>query len=166
MIRLPSLWLILPATILACAPAAVTVTEADLDAIRAQRAALTEAVRTGNHDGMAALLTENAVIMPANEPMARGRMAYRTSLDAMPPVAEFSMSNEEFTALGGDAVLVTGAFTISLMPPGADLAIADTGKFLEVWRRQADGSWLMGWDIWNSDLTPPAPPAVVPARGR
>ncbi|MCL4865997.1 MAG: DUF4440 domain-containing protein [Gemmatimonadales bacterium] len=146
---------------IACAPAGNTVGEADLDAIRANHAAFAAAVVAGNHDAVAALYAESAVVMPANEPMRRGRMSYRESLEAMPPVGSFTISGEEMTPLSGDAVLVTGQFNISLMIPGAEMAIADTGKFLEVWVREADG-WKLGWDIWNSDLPLPTPAAATP----
>lgn len=32
----------------------------------------------------------------------------------------------------------------------------DRGKFVEVWARQSDGSWLIADDIFNSDLPAPA----------
>jgi ketosteroid isomerase-like protein len=35
--------------------------------------------------------------------------------------------------------------------------VNDHGKYLEVWKKQANGKWLCGADCWNSDL--PAAPA-------
>ena len=40
------------------------------------------------------------------------------------------------------------------MRAGAD--VVDTGKYLVVHRRQPDGAWRLGLDIWNSDSTPQA----------
>ena len=34
--------------------------------------------------------------------------------------------------------------------------VVDTGKYVVVHRRQADGSWKYGVDIWNSDQAPPS----------
>jgi len=34
--------------------------------------------------------------------------------------------------------------------------IDDRGKFVVVWKKQADGAWKIVADIWNSDM-PPAP---------
>jgi len=39
--------------------------------------------------------------------------------------------------------------------------ITDRGKLVEVWRKQADGSWKCIVDTWNSDLAPAA--AAAPA---
>jgi ketosteroid isomerase-like protein len=37
--------------------------------------------------------------------------------------------------------------------------VNDRGKFLEVWKKQADGKWKCTMDIWNSDLPASAPAA-------
>ncbi len=34
--------------------------------------------------------------------------------------------------------------------------VVDTGKYVVVHRRQSDGSWKYGIDIWNSDQAPPS----------
>jgi ketosteroid isomerase-like protein len=33
--------------------------------------------------------------------------------------------------------------------------VEDRGKYLEIWKRQADGSWKVALDIFNSDLPLP-----------
>ncbi len=63
------------------------------------------------------------------------------------------------TAAGsGDMAFVQGTYTASMKGPDGK-AVSDTGKYLEVWKKQADGSWKAVEDIWNSDMpmTPPAP---------
>jgi hypothetical protein len=37
--------------------------------------------------------------------------------------------------------------------------MADTGKFVTVWRKQVDGSWKIAYDIWNTDIAAPAMPS-------
>jgi ketosteroid isomerase-like protein len=53
----------------------------------------------------------------------------------------------------GDTALEYGTYSAVLKQPnGTD--IADTGKYLVVWRRQADGGWLIHADVANSDNAP------------
>ena len=40
-------------------------------------------------------------------------------------------------------------------------AVVDSGNYLAVMQRQADGRWLMIRDTWNSDRPPPAPAAAA-----
>src|SRR5437764_11143066 len=34
----------------------------------------------------------------------------------------------------------------------------DRGKYVAVWKKQADGNWKVAVDTWNTDLPFPAPP--------
>jgi len=52
---------------------------------------------------------------------------------------------------------VRGTWTLAIAAAGRTPAIEDHGKFLEVRRKQADGSWLMVADIFNSDVPLPTP---------
>ena len=36
-------------------------------------------------------------------------------------------------------------------------AISDKGKYLMVWKKQADGAWKVLFDMSNSDLPKPGP---------
>jgi hypothetical protein len=42
--------------------------------------------------------------------------------------------------------------------------IEEQGKFLQIYRKQSDGSWKMTREIYNSDLPLPTPPPT-PASG-
>jgi ketosteroid isomerase-like protein len=61
-------------------------------------------------------------------------------------IATKTVSLEEL----GDVAIEVGQYEIQVGPD-----VADNGTYLVVHRRQSDGSWLMGIDIWNSDR--PAP---------
>jgi ketosteroid isomerase-like protein len=54
----------------------------------------------------------------------------------------------------GDVALEEGRYTIRV---GG--AVVDTGKYVVVHRRQDDGSWKFGTDIWNSSRPESAPAA-------
>ena len=56
----------------------------------------------------------------------------------------------------GDFAFSRDEYSATMAPPGQS-ASKDKGKVITIWRKQADGSWKMFWEIWNSDL--PAPKA-------
>lgn len=147
----------------ACAPAGPTFTDADQAAIMEQRTAFAAAINAADWDQAAAVYADDAVLMFANQPAINGRMAIRDAFAAFPPVSDFRMYGEEVIG-GGDAAVIRGGLSMIMMLPGAPVAMADTLKFVEVWRRQADGTWKLQWDIANTDR--PAEAFVPPAPAR
>ena len=67
-------------------------------------------------------------------------------------VPTLTLSTVEVTELG-DTAYEVGDYTMKMQPPGAD-AMSDRGKYLVVWKRQADGAWKLAVDIWNTNLPP------------
>jgi len=142
----------------ACAPAApATLTDADRQAIEAQRQVFKEAAEAADWTRLVALYTEDARVLPPNGRMVTGRIALRELFSSFPPIGNFVLATQEVHG-GGDLAIVRGTYSMTLMPPGAPAAIADTGKFVEMWQKQPDGTWLIALDIWNSDIPLPAPP--------
>jgi uncharacterized protein (TIGR02246 family) len=139
-------------------PAAPPFTDADRQAIEAQRTAWSNAANANDWAAVAALYTEDATALPPNAPVTTGRAAIQQMLSAFPPVGEVKLTAGEVVGASDHAV-VRGVYSMTVMLPGSTVAIADTGKFVELWRKQADGKWLLSWDIWNSDIALPAPAA-------
>jgi ketosteroid isomerase-like protein len=62
-----------------------------------------------------------------------------------------------------DLAYVHGAYQMSLTVPGGAEPVGDKGKYVEIWRKQQDGSWKVILDVYNSDLPAAAtPPPVMP----
>jgi ketosteroid isomerase-like protein len=67
----------------------------------------------------------------------------------------------EETVGAGDLAYVRGRYTMTMAPPGGPV-MADSGKYLEIWRKQG-GSWKVTRDMFNSDVPLPMPaPATKP----
>lgn len=104
-------------------------------------------------EGMAELYTEDAVVMPPNRPAIRGKGQVLDFMRAFPRVTRAEFDVDEIDGYG-DIAYVTGRYSMTLEPEGAPDSVEDRGKYIEVRRKQPDGSWLMSRDIFNSDLDP------------
>lgn len=128
--------------------------EEDVASIRASTESFAEAIRAGDWAGATAFYTEDAVFMPPNEPALQGRAAIEAWMGAFPPLTQFSLTAVEIDGRG-DLAYVRGTLSMTIMPEGAPQPIQESGKYIEIRRKQSDGSWLMAVDIFNSDLPLP-----------
>jgi uncharacterized protein (TIGR02246 family) len=108
------------------------------------------AMRTGDTTGVAATYTEDAMLFPPNAPAVQGRAAIAHFLGQFPKITAFDISLKEVEG-HGNLAYTRGTYEVKLIPPGAKSPIKDTGKFMEIRRKESDGSWLVLRDIWNSD---------------
>ena len=126
----------------------------DVAAIKVATEEYIQAVNSDDSAATAALSTEDAVLMPPNQPMVQGRAAIQTWYEAFPTTTEFNLTVEEIKGRG-DLAFVRGTYSLTIVPEGAPEPIQDTGKYVEIRRKQPDGSWLIVVDIFNSDLPLP-----------
>ena len=104
---------------------------------------------------------ETATLLAANEPAIKGLPAITKFMNTFPPITAFAPKIETIDGEGGTAyVKGTYEMTIQATP---QLAMNDKGKYLEVWKRQANGSWKALYDSFSSDLpmTPPPQPDLT-----
>ncbi len=104
-------------------------------------------------DGLVALYTDDARIMPPNGVMKTGKAAVREEFGAMIDANLGGELNTLEAKVAGDIGYRVGTYNLN-----ANGVPVDTGKYIEVWHRGSDGEWRIASDIWNSD-NPPAPPA-------
>jgi uncharacterized protein (TIGR02246 family) len=109
-----------------------------------------------NKDAMAAALlyAEDASLLPPNEAIVTGRKNieeyWRGALDA--GTTNVSVSTIA-TGSDGDLGYEIGRFHLSY--PGEDgIMVVEKGKFTELLKRTADGTWISIYGIWNSDPPP------------
>jgi ketosteroid isomerase-like protein len=147
----------------ACAPAEPAVpaglSDADRAAIQQTTDEFVQAVRSSDFAAAAALYTADAVVMPPNAPPVTGPAGVQAFLATFPTLTEFNITVDHVDGYA-DLAYVHGTYALTMMLPDST-TLVDSGKYLDVRRRQADGRWLYSFDIFNSNV--PLPGAEAPA---
>ena len=101
---------------------------------------------------------EDAIVMPPNAPSATTKEAIRNVWkDTLASTINGSWKATRVeVARSGDMACVSGTYEWT-SKDASGKPVNDRGKYLEVWKKQADGKWKCVADIWNSDL--PASPS-------
>ena|SRR5438105_1376809 len=129
-----------------------TMTSNDADSyIRGAEPRFITAFNAGNADAVAAMYTDDAVLLVPNAPIARGnaaiRDAFRASFGGGHPTLNFAPDR---IVQSGDVAYEYGHYTMQMG------SMTDQGSYVTVWRRQPNGDWKIVEDSVNSSL-PPAP---------
>lgn len=98
--------------------------------------------------------SDDAIIMPPNAPGATTREAIRSAWKEMltsPGAAISWTATKVEVAKAGDLAYVSGTYE-ETMTDASGKPAKDRGKYLEIFKKQADGTWKCIRDIWNSDL--------------
>jgi len=118
-----------------------------------------QAIVKGDVTAAASNYEENAVILPSNMPMVKGRASIEKTMTGW---MQSGMKMKEFTSTtisvegAGEFAIQVGRYFQTFEMSGK--VVADTGKFVTVWRKQGDGSWKMAYDMWTTDIPAPAMP--------
>ncbi len=132
----------------ACQPttqeaASAALSDADRTAIDAVRQAYADALLAADYAAVAALYTEDAMRMRSNEPAAMGRAAIQAAYE-MGPGRIVSFANPSVELEGrADIAYARGTFSIDVEAEGMEEPVTDSGNWLAIFRKQADGSWLI-----------------------
>ena len=147
-----------PATDSTKSSASAAFTAADSAAILSVNDRLRAAGKANNWDGWLAEMTPDAVFMPPNAGMLSGKPAIDGYLKAYPKLTAFDFTVAEVIGRA-DVAETRGTFTLSTAAGAAGPAMSDEGKYMSVFMKQADGSWKLVRDIWNSSKPLAPPPA-------
>ena len=134
-------------------PAPAGLTDADRAAIEAASLSWADAANAGDCDRLAAGYAEDAILMPPNHPAVEGRAAIREWCVATPKMTDNVLEVFEIEG-SGDLAYVVGRYSTVVHLDGIG-AVPDSGKYMEIRRRTADGTWEMTRDMFNSDLPMP-----------
>jgi uncharacterized protein (TIGR02246 family) len=115
-------------------------------AIEDKNAAVKNAYNRGDAAGCAAVFTEDALFLPPNQPLLRGKKAIQELIQGWIDNIGGTMSNPMMEyAVEGDLAFQVATYAFK------DTKTPDEGKFVEIFRRQPDGSWKIYLTIYNSD---------------
>jgi ketosteroid isomerase-like protein len=123
--------------------------------IRQQDDAWLKAIGAKQLDATMSYYGDGAVLLAPNAPIARTkeeiRQFWSQFFASIPAGVPFSYGTTKVEVAGsGDLGYAVGFYTVGNPP-------SDKGKYVEVWKKQADGSWKAIVDTFNSDLPAPAP---------
>ena len=133
----------------------------DERAIREADAATLKAAQEKDVDGAVANYADDASWLPPNAPMANGKAAIRAGWSKLIGSPGFDINwqiDRLEIARAGDLAYTIYTYQLALEGPNGK-PISDHGKDMAVWKKQADGTWKMVADTFNSDL-----PLVVSAK--
>jgi uncharacterized protein (TIGR02246 family) len=117
----------------------------------AESAAAFEAAFNGRDaQGVAALYTADAVVIPPGAPRAVGRGEIGTLWQSY---IDNGVSDLDLvtTALDeqGDTATELGRFTLTA-PDGSGGRVTAEGRYMVLWKLEPDGVWRLKWDGWNN----------------
>lgn len=150
--------LVLPVAVLfSTACAASPDTAADRQAIAAALSQTQAAENAGSVEQMRPYFSDDIVMMAPNAPAVVGAesvmVAMRGFFNAFAVAIRYSSSE---IVVSGDWAFDRGTFRQTLTPKSGGPALADSGKYLWVYRRDSDGKWRQTRVAWNSDMPPVA----------
>lgn len=145
--------------LIACAPPPAPVAD-ESAAIRAAAAEWVTAFKAGDIDALMALYTPDAFLALHGQPAMRGTDAIRDYFAPKLGTAEveFLLDFEEIQVHGDVAHLVSKYWYLSV-PKAGGTPLRDAGRSALIYKKAADGSWLIYLDIdqQTPDVTFPAP---------
>ena len=130
------------------------------DAIRTADQQWMAAYAAKDVDKSAAFMAPDGAIYAPNAPAAQGLEAVKSMTAEMFKLPDVKLSWTPTlveAAKSGDLGFSSGTYEFSFKDPSGK-TVSDKGKYVTVWKKQADGSWKVVRDIFNSDMPMPSPP--------
>ena len=128
--------------------------ESERDALMAVDKAWSESV--DDIDAFLSFIADGAHFMPFGAPLAQGD-AIRTTWESLISMPGFGLewhATGAEVAASGDIGYTIGTFELTAEQDGTTMLTV--GKYVTIWHKQADGTWKVQADIFNTDKAPTA----------
>ena len=125
---------------------------ADAQAIKDKEVAWSKDCASKDPAKFASYYADDATFMMPNEPILHGASNVKGAVGPMMQDQNFALSFQgDKVEVSGDLAYTQGTYSMTTTDQKGNPA-TDKGKYLTVWKKQADGSWKVIEDIFNSDL--------------
>ena len=111
------------------------------------------AMQAGDADEWLATHSDDAVMMPPNQPAVSGKDNIEQWVNAFFSqfnVERFSISVEE-VQMDNQIAFLRGNYEMAIKLPNGN-TMPDQGKFIHLWKKQENGTWKIARDMWNSSM--------------
>jgi ketosteroid isomerase-like protein len=127
--------------------------DADKAAIETVNRKTLQALNEGNLQLMNEMVAPNHIMMIPNRPALIGKDAITASnRNLVATWNDVEIWKPAETVVAGDWAYQRGAYDITLTPKkSGGRSIHSVGKYIHIYQRQPDGSWMMIRDMFNSD---------------
>jgi len=124
------------------------------EAIRKTDQAWMAAYASKDVEKSASFMAPDGAMYAPNAPAAQGLEAVKNMAAGMFKMPDVKLSWAPTlveAAKSGDLGVSSGTYEFSFKDPSGKV-VHDKGKYVTVWKKQADGSWKVLRDIFNSDM--------------
>jgi uncharacterized protein (TIGR02246 family) len=139
---------------------------ADLKTIKDGEIAWAGDWATKDPDKLVSHYADDASVLTPDMPIMTGKDAIRSGLKGLLADKNLSFSATTVSAVvskGGDLAYTQGTYSMTMTSPKTKKLVTETGKYVTVYKKQADGTWKAVEDIDNADA-PATPVAVAKAK--
>lgn len=124
----------------------------DISKIKALSASRAKAFNDGDANVIAMAFTHDGLLMAPGTKSTTGRDAVRAYYQGIfDQYKTFLESGYDDVKVSGDLAYGVGFAEVKLVPQNGGDTLFSTSKYVNILKRQEDGSWLTTHDIWNGN---------------